>query len=165
MLGIAMAIALFQPLPAGANGRWESSSGETYWTSGQELGCTGLAVGEYTGASSWQGQATAVLDAQGRLHVTARGTYAWAVFPYSDAIAGPYDTDQRLYFGSVEIDIARVVDNYTPGTSWVYQSSEIEVSGRDGTFVLRPSMALYFAADRSGPGSVGTAVGGAFCPQ
>ena len=161
---MALTLVAVQPLTGAADSRWETSTGGTYWTSGQELGCLGITPGEYTGASLSEGRATAVLDASGKLHVSAHGTYAWAVYPYSDSITGPFDTEGRLYFGSTDVEFSEVIEDYTPGTNWSFELREIEVSGAGGTVVLDTALSLFFAADRPGPGGVGVSVGGASCP-
>jgi hypothetical protein len=109
------------------------------------------------------------LEGAGRLHVAARGTFAWAVYPYADDITGPYDTaHDRLYFGEADINFRLIVDPYEPGSTWSYTLPELVVSGIHGTFtmVARPSdpgsiLILYFADSALGhPDADGTGVGG-----
>jgi hypothetical protein len=109
------------------------------------------------------------LDGAGRLHVAARGTFAWAVYPYADDITGPYDTaHDRLYFGEADINFRLIVDPYEPGSTWSYTLPELVVSGIHGTFtmVARPSdpgrfssctlpIAPWATRTPTGPGSGG----------
>jgi hypothetical protein len=108
------------------------------------------------------------MDGAGRLHVAVRGTYAWAIYPYTDDITGPFDTQHvRLYFGATDINFALIIDPYEPGSTWSYTLPSLVVSGINGTFTLvaRPTdpgsiLILFFADSEVGhPDADGTGVG------
>lgn len=91
---------------------------------------------DYVEAFQWDGWANITLDGRGRLHLAAKGTYAWAIFSYATEISGPFDTDHdRLYFGSTEVDFREIVDPYTAGTQWTYFVPSVVVSDADGAVV------------------------------
>jgi hypothetical protein len=133
-----------------------------------ELSCLGLPPGDYTEADWFAGWAQMHVDGAGWLHVAARGTFAWAPYPYADDITGPYDTQHvRLYFGARDINFALIIDPYEPGSTWSYTLPSLVVSGINGTFTLvaRPTdpgsiLMLTFADSEVGhPDAPGTGIG------
>lgn len=129
------------------------------------LSCLGLPGMDFAEAESLAGWAQVSLDGRGRLHVAARGTFAWALYPRVDesTITGPYDTQHvRLYFGATDINFRLIVDPYTPGTTWTYTIPSLAVSGVNGTFTLVPNSAdpgsilgLHFSDSQVGRGGEG----------
>jgi hypothetical protein len=133
-----------------------------------ELTCLGLPNSEYTETSIWDGWSRMTLDGKGRLHVAAKGTFSWALYPYADDIAGPFDlTHNRLYFGSTQIDFSEVIENYQLGSTWTFSLPSLQVTGLNGRFTLvaRPTdsgsiLVLSFAQMQLGtPNTPGTGLG------
>ena len=143
VVALALVAGGVQPVNAqtpNGNGRWSSGFGGMSFGGAfrvAELNCLGLPPGDYTDAVLWDGWSRMNLDGYGRLHVAAKGTYSWAIFPYADDITGVNDTQHlRLYFGSTSIDFEQIIDPYEPGSTFSYYLPSLVVSGINGAFTL-----------------------------
>jgi hypothetical protein len=179
VLFVAM-VACFLPAASEAqtfNGRSSKVFGgvsATFVDSGrlQELSCLGLPPGDYTEIESDAGRAVVQVDGAGRLHVSIRGTFAWAIYPYADDIASPYDAQHdRLYLGETEFSIRTIVGDYVAGSTWTYTLPSVDVSGINGHFTLipradEPFYELLFSDSEPGHGldNQGGTVGFPVCP-
>lgn len=129
----------------------QTNNGNPRWSSGfsgsqlvgssrllDQLNCLGLPIADYTETYLWDGFSRSKIDAMGRLHVKAKGTFSWAIYPYAENIPPDSTDHQPLYSGSIEVDLNRFVDNYVPGSVWEYTLPSLSVSGSNGSITLFP---------------------------